>query len=112
MFRHIITSLPATLLLLAAPALAGSYSYMIDHGTPGVIASNSKMARIVIIGSGDCAAVPYNIIADGVKSMDGVLKLTRPVSFPLDFTTVTLSCSADGIKADVSKQESGLFRGD
>jgi len=97
---------------LAEPASASTYSYMIDHGTPGVIASNSKMARLVVIGSGDCTRIPYNIIADGVKSLEGNLDLSRPVSLPLDFTTVTLSCSKAGIKAEVSKEESGIFKGD
>ncbi len=113
MFRKILlcSSLLA-LFPLAGQATASSYSYMIDHGTPGVIASNSKMARLVIIGSGDCTSVPYDIIADGVKSLHGTLNLIKPVSFPLDFTTVSLSCTKAGIKANVSKEESGIFKGD
>jgi len=94
----------------ATMASATGYSYLIDHGTPGVIASNSKMARLVIIGAGDCTSIPYDIIADGVKSLHGTLNLTSSVSFPLDFTTVTLSCSKAGIKADVSKPQSGIFK--
>jgi len=92
-------------------ASASTYTYMIDHGTPGVISSASKMARIVIIGSGDCAQVPYNIIADGVSSLSGKLDLTHEVSFPLDLTVVTLSCSEKGIKADVFKHESSILGG-
>jgi len=105
-----ITLFAAPLLMLGAvSASAASYTYQIDHGTPGVIASNSKMARLVLIGSGDCSSIPYHVIADGVKSLGGTLDLSRQVSFPLDFTTVTLSCSKTGIKAVVSKQDSGLF---
>ncbi len=100
----------AVLMLGATSASATGYSYNIDHGTPAVIASNSKMARLVIIGSGDCTSIPYDIIADGVKSLHGTLDLSKPASFPLDFTTVTLSCSKAGIKANVSKQASGIFQ--
>ena len=96
----------------ALSASASSYTYMIDHGTPGVIASDSKMARLVLIGSGDCASVPYNIIADGVSSLSGNLNLTKEVSFPLDLTVVTLSCSKAGIQAIVSKHESSILGGD
>jgi len=110
MLRKITVLLPF-LMLGAATASATGYSYLIDHGTPGVLASNSKMARLVIIGSGDCTSIPYDIIADGVKSLHGTLNLSSPVSFPLDFTTVKLSCSKAGIKANVSKEESGIFRG-
>jgi len=106
--RLTIFTLPV-LMFSVTTALAASYTYQIDHGTPGVIASNSKMARLVLIGSGDCSSIPYNIIADGVKSLGGTLDLSRQVSFPLDFTTVTLSCSKAGIKAVVSKEGSGLF---
>jgi len=112
MFKKLAQCTLAVFLLGATTASAAStYTYNIDHGTPGVIASNSKMARLVLIGSGDCSSIPYNIIADGVKSLGGTLDLRKPVSFPLDFTTVTLSCSKTGIKAAVSKEESGLFHG-
>ncbi|MFQ5344753.1 MAG: hypothetical protein ACE5DZ_02195 [Mariprofundus sp.] len=110
MLRKSILLAILALFPLIQQASASTYSYIIDHGTPGVIASNSKMARMVLIGSGDCSSVPYNIIADGVKSLGGNLDLSKPVSFPLDYTTVTLSCSKDGIKADVSKAESGIFK--
>jgi len=113
MLRKFTILLPILLLGGIAGAITASatgYSYNIDHGTPAVIASNSKMARLVIISSGDCTSIPYDIIADGVKSLHGTLNLAKPVSFPLDFTTVTLSCSKAGIKADVSKGESGIFR--
>jgi len=109
MLRRFTMLLPI-LLLGAISASASSYSYHIDHGTPGVIASNSKMARLVIIGSGDCTSIPYDIIADGVKSLHGTLNLSKTVSFPLDFTTVTLSCSKTGIKASVGKDDAGIFR--
>ncbi len=112
MFKKMaIVALPALMFATTTDAVASSYTYLIDHGTPGVIASNSKMARLVLIGSGDCSSVPYDIIADGVKSLSGKLNLSKPVSFPLDFTTVTLSCSEAGIKAVVSKEDSGLFQG-
>jgi len=111
MYKKMVLFSLLALFTLASEASATGYSYLIDHGTPGVIASNSKMARLVIIGSGDCTSIPYDIIADGVKSLHGTLNLTNPVSFPLDFTTVTLSCTKAGIKADVSKPESGIFRG-
>ncbi|MDX8397205.1 MAG: hypothetical protein R8K49_02675 [Mariprofundaceae bacterium] len=87
--------------LLSNQAVAGNYTYMIDHGTPGVIASESKMARLVLNASGDCSAIPYEVIADGVKSLQGSFNLNQPLSMPLDFTTVTLSCSAAGVKAAV-----------
>ncbi|OIO72170.1 MAG: hypothetical protein AUJ57_06245 [Zetaproteobacteria bacterium CG1_02_53_45] len=107
MFRKTIFA--SLLALLPFSAQAGEYVYTIDHGTPGVIASESKMARIVLSGSGNCAAIPYEVIADGVKSLSGSLNLSKPLSLPLDFTTVTLSCSHDGIKAAINKKDGGLF---
>jgi len=91
----------ALLILLpcSQQAMAAKYAYMIDHGTPGVITSASKMARIVLQGSGDCSSVPYEVITDGVKSLTGNMNLNKPLSMPLDLTTVTLSCSDAGIKA-------------
>jgi len=85
----------------ATPALAAKYSYMIDHGTPGVIASQSKMARIVLKATGDCKNIPYEIITDGVKSITGSFDLSHEVSLPLDMTTVSLSCSDKGVTASI-----------
>ncbi|MDQ6968079.1 MAG: hypothetical protein Q9M14_05280 [Mariprofundaceae bacterium] len=93
-------------------ASASTYSYMIDHGTPGVITSDSKMVRLVLIGSGDCREIPYNIIADGVSSLSGKLDLSKEVSFPMDFTVITLSCSKAGIKATLSKESASIFGSD
>lgn len=90
------------LMLGASPAWAARYTYMIDHGTPGVIASESKMARLVILASGDCSRIPYEVIVDGVKSLSGTLDLTRPVSLPLDLTNVRLSCSDKGVSAAIN----------
>ncbi len=78
---------------------------------PLSLPATAKWRVLVIISTGDCSNVPYDIIADGVKSLGGHLNLNSPVSFPLDFTTVSLSCSKAGIEADVSKKESGIFRG-
>jgi len=85
----------------ATPVLAAKYSYMIDHGTPGVIASKSKMARIVLKATGDCKNIPYEIITDGVKSLTGSFDLSHEVSLPLDMTTVSLSCSDKGVTASI-----------
>jgi len=107
--KHLIFSASAFALLTTSSAFAGEIEYMIDHGTPGVIASNSKMARMVIVASGNCAEIPYEVITDGVKSLSGKLDLRKPVSLPLDFTTLTLSCSDKGVSAKVSAQDKGLF---
>ncbi len=98
-----LRKLPLILLLLmpATTALAARYTYMIDHGTPGVITSASKMARIVLQASGDCRHIPYEIITDGVKSLGGELDLSRELSLPLDLTTVSLSCSDQGVTAKI-----------
>jgi len=94
----------STILLVsfATPALAAKYSYMIDHGTPGVIASQSKMARIVLKATGDCKNIPYEVITDGVKSITGSFDLSQGVSLPLDMTTVSLSCSDKGVTASIN----------
>ncbi len=104
-----ITLLLALLSLTAINANAATYTYGIDHGTPGVIASESKMARLVIIASGDCNKIPYEVITDGVKSLGGNFDLHKPRSLPLDFTTVTLSCDKEGVKATISKEGTSLF---
>jgi len=99
----------AMLLLTAATASAAEYAYTIDHGTPGVISSESKMARIVLVGSGDCSSIPYEVITDGVKSLSGNMDLRKTLSLPLDLTTVTLSCSAFGVKAVINRKKESLF---
>jgi len=101
--------LAAITLLLSTTAAAAEYAYTIDHGTPGVISSASKMARIVLIGSGDCRSIPYEVITDGVKSLSGNMNLNKPLSLPLDLTTVTLSCSAEGVKAVIHRKNESLF---
>lgn len=109
--RLFILALPL-MFLGGINASATTYSYMIDHGTPGVITSDSKMVRLVLIGSGDCREIPYNIIADGVSSLSGKLDLRKEVSFPMDFTVITLSCSKVGIKATLSKESASIFGSD
>jgi hypothetical protein len=100
----------ASLMLIgASAATAAEYGYLIDHGTPGVISSNSKMARIVLIGSGDCSRIPYEVITDGVKSLSGEMDLRKAVSLPLDLTTVTLSCNGEGVSAKVNRKGDSLF---
>lgn len=96
-------------LFAAQNAYATDIEYMIDHGTPGVITSNSKMSRIVLNATGDCSKIPYEVITDGVKSLTGTLNLTKPLSLPLDFTTLTLSCSDQGVSAKVKAPTKSLF---
>jgi len=112
MLKRLFILLLPLIFLGAMSASATTYSYMIDHGTPGVIASDSKMVRLVVIGSGDCSNIPYNIVADGVSSLSGTLDLSKEVSFPMDFTVVTLSCSKAGIKATLSKESASIFGSD
>jgi len=109
MFRKTAIAALFALLPLSGQVMAAEYVYTIDHGTPGVIASESKMARLVLNATGDCSNIPYEVIADGVKSLNGTLNLQQPVSLPLDFTTITLSCSRDGVKASINKKDKGLF---
>jgi len=99
MFRKAILCSLCLFLPFGAQAIAGKYSYLIDHGTPGVIASESKMARLVIQANGDCSAIPYEVITDGVKSLTGTMNLSTALSMPLDMTTVTLSCNKEGVSA-------------
>ncbi|NWF38827.1 hypothetical protein F3F96_06730 [Mariprofundus sp. NF] len=108
MLRKILLAATA-LLFTATTASAAEYAYVIDHGTPGVISSESKMARIVLVGSGDCSKIPYEVITDGVKSLSGTMNLSKPLSLPLDLTTVGLSCSAEGVKAVINRKGDGLF---
>lgn len=107
--RNILFASLCTIISIPAQAVATEYQYMIDHGTPGVIASESKMARIVLQATGNCRDIPYEVITDGVKSLKGSFNLTSPLSLPLDFTTVTLSCSMKGVKASINKKDKGLF---
>ena len=97
------------LLFTSGVASAAEYAYLIDHGTPGVISSESKMARIVLVGSGDCSKIPFEVITDGVKSLSGEMDLSKPLSLPLDLTTVNLSCSREGVTAKVNRKGDGLF---
>jgi len=101
MKRHTILLSTILLAAYATPALAAKYAYMIDHGTPGVISSASKMARLVLKASGDCSNIPYEVITDGVKSPSGSLDLRHDVSLPLDLTTIQLSCSDKGVTARI-----------
>jgi len=107
--RNLFFGLLLALTALSGQASAAEYQYLIDHGTPGVIASESKMARIVLQATGNCRNIPYEIITDGVKSLKGVLNLTTPLSLPLDFTTVHLSCSMKGVTASINQKSKGLF---
>jgi len=107
MLRKIILA-ASTLLFTATTASAAEYAYVIDHGTPGVISSESKMARIVLIGSGDCSSIPYEVITDGVKSLSGSMDLSKPLSLPLDLTTVNLSCSSAGVTAKINRKSDGI----
>lgn len=104
----IIAITTALLFFSTASATAAEYAYLIDHGTPGVISSESKMARIVLIGSGDCSSIPYEVITDGVKSLTGAMNLSKPLSMPLDLTTVNLSCSSEGVTARINRKSDGL----
>jgi len=99
MLRKTILCSVLMLLPFGGQAMAAKYSYLIDHGTPGVIASKSKMARLVLKANGNCAAIPYQVIADGVKSLTGTMDLSKTLSMPLDMTTVTLGCTAEGVTA-------------
>jgi hypothetical protein len=112
MFKRLAVLCVMVMFVGTAEAMAASYNYEIDQGTPAVISSASKMARIVLIASGDCTQVPYNIIADGVSSLRGKLDLSHEVSFPLDLSVVTLSCSQKGIRARVFKHESSILGDD
>jgi len=49
------------------------------------------------------------VITDGVKSLSGNMNLNKPLSLPLDLTTVTLSCSAEGVKAVIHRKNESLF---
>jgi len=65
MLQRLFLLLLPLMFLGGVNASASTYSYMIDHGTPGVITSDSKMVRLVLIGSGDCREIPYNAELSG-----------------------------------------------
>lgn len=93
---------------MGGTAVAKTYTSMTDHGTPGVISSESGKARLVIAPAGDCRQVTYDLVVDGVKSLSGTLDLSVARSMPLDFTTVTLSCTQAGVKAEITLSKSAF----
>jgi len=93
----------AALMLLSSPAQAKSLTYIIDHGTVGVISSGSGKARLVVQPDRQCSKVAYSVIADGVMAAQGSFDLSKPRSMPLDYTVVTLSCSEGGVTAEVNQ---------
>lgn len=95
----------------SAMAHAGkSLTYEIDSGAVGVISSASGGARLVIQAGSDCRAVPYSIVADGVLAAKGNFDLSNPISLPLDYTNVTLSCTPKAVQAKVEQvDKGGLF---
>lgn len=109
MFRSL---LKVSGLMLALCGLSGVahadkvLTYTIDPGTVGVITSGTEGARLVIQVTGDCKAVPYSIVAGGVLAAQGTFNLTNKASMPLDYTNVTLSCSAKGVDATVEQGDS------
>jgi hypothetical protein len=98
MIRH-ITLLLASLTLFASLADAKTVTYTIDHGTVGVITSGTNKARLIIQANGNCKAIPYSIVADGVLAAKGTFDLSHELSMPLDYTGVTLSCSEKEVTA-------------
>ena len=97
-----------SIMALSGSAAAKTYTSITDHGTPGVISSESGKARLVITPAGDCRQVPYDVVVDGVKSLSGNLDLSVSRSMPLDFTTVTLSCTQEGVKAEITLSKSAF----
>jgi len=93
----------------AASAHAKSLVYTIDHGTVGVITSGTEKARLVIQANGNCKAIPYSVVADGVLAISGTFNLTTTLSMPLDYTGVTLSCSDKAVNAEVEQVGKSLF---
>jgi hypothetical protein len=103
MLRH-MTILIASLILFSASAHAAkTLTYTIDHGTVGVITSDTEKARLVIQANGNCKAIPYSVVTDGVLAISGSFDLTKAVSMPLDYTGVTLSCSDKAVTARVDQ---------
>ena len=102
MLRY-FAALFACLILFSTPGHAKTLTYTIDHGTVGVIASGSGEARLVIQASGNCKAIPYSVVTDGVLAISGSFNLTGTLSMPLDYTEVTLSCSDKAVTAVVKQ---------
>ena len=108
MIRNIALLL-ASMTMFAALADAKSLVYTIDHGTVGVITSGTEKARLVIQANGNCKAIPYSVVADGVLAISGTFDLTKTLSMPLDYTGVTLSCSDKAVNAEVEQVGKSLF---
>lgn len=109
MFRY-IPAMILSLLLFSATADAKALTYTIDPGTVGVISSGSGKVRLVIQPGRNCREVPYSVVADGVLASKGEFNLTSPLSMPLDYTVVKLSCSDKGVAAEVSQpKKDSLF---
>jgi hypothetical protein len=100
---HHSAVLLACLALFSASAHAKTLTYTIDHGTVGVITSGSGEARLVIQANGNCKAIPYSVVTDGVLAISGNFNLTGTLSMPLDYTGVTLSCSDKAVTARVDQ---------
>jgi hypothetical protein len=96
-------ALLACLTLFSASVHAKTLIYTIDHGTVGVITSGSGEARLVIQANGNCKAIPYSVVTDGVLAISGNFNLTGTLSMPLDYTEVTLSCSDKEVTAAVNQ---------
>lgn len=110
--RFAIVPLAMLLGSFATPAHAGGkqLAYSIDHGTVGVIASGTGKARLVVQANGNCRAIPYSVVTDGVLAISGSFDLSKSRSMPLDYTNVTLSCNESGVQVQVEQAEkSGLF---
>jgi len=109
MLRYIPATIFA-LLLFSAAADAKALTYTIDPGTVGVITSGSGKVRLIIQPGRNCREIPYSIVADGVLASKGEFNLTSPLSMPLDYTVVKLSCSESGVAAEVSQpKKDSLF---
>lgn len=104
-----ITLLLVSMTLFTSLADAKSLTYTIDHGTVGVITSGTEKARLVIQANGNCKAIPYSVVADGVLAISGTFDLTKSLSMPIDYTDVTLSCSDKAVNAEVEQVGNSLF---
>jgi len=102
MFRFLPLFL-ASMLLLSGAAYAKSLTYMIDHGTVGVITSKTEKVRLVIQASNNCKHIPYSVIADSVLASSGSFDLSKQLSMPMDYTVVTLSCNEKAVMASVEQ---------
>jgi len=92
MLRFTFILLPF-MLIFSGQAFAKSLTYTIDHGTVGVITSKTEKVRLVVQAAGDCKEIGYSIVADGVLAASGTFNLKKPLSMPLDYTILTLSCT-------------------